>query len=116
MGCAFARRQVVFDAVGKKREAHLVLVLHGAESKHRGNLRRTFALRVFLAAVVAGAADIHAQHHRQFAFLDILADKRIVHARGDVPVDETNVVPGLVLAKIIKLDALALEAGMVLPA
>ena len=62
----------------------------------------------------AGAAHVHHQHERQFAFLDELLDERMVHPRGDVPVNRAHVVAGLVFAHLVEVHALALEDAMVL--
>ena len=51
---------------------------------------------------------------REFAFLDELLDERMVHPRGDVPVNRAHVVAGLVFAHLVEVHALALEDGMVL--
>ena len=61
-----------------------------------------------------GAAHVHDEHEREFAFLDELLDERMVHPRGDVPVNRAHVVAGLVFAHLVEVHALALEDGMVL--
>jgi hypothetical protein len=62
----------------------------------------------------AGAAHVHDEHEREFAFLDELLDERMVHPRGDVPVNRAHVVAGLVFAHLVEVHALALEDGMIL--
>jgi len=59
-------------------------------------------------------AHVHDEHEREFAFLDELFDERMIHPRGDVPVDRAHVVAGLVFAHLVEVHALALEDGMVL--
>ena len=62
----------------------------------------------------AGTAHVHDEHEREFALLDEFLDERMVHPRGDVPVNGAHVVAGLVFAHLVEVHALAFEDGMVL--
>jgi hypothetical protein len=63
----------------------------------------------------AGTAEIHDQHQGQFALLDEFFDERMVHARGDVPINGADVIAGLVFPDLVEIHALALEDAVVLP-
>ncbi len=114
VAAAFARRNEFFNFVGKKNQADFVIVPNRREREHRGNFRREFALGLVARAEQAGAAHVHDEHEREFAFLDELLDERMIHPRGDVPVNRAHVVAGLVFAHLVEVHALALEDGMIL--
>ena len=111
---AFARRDELLDLVGEQDQPDLVVVADGGEGQHRGDLGRQLALGLRVRAEQARAADVHHQHQRQLAFLDELLDERMVHPRGDVPVDRADLVAGLVFAHLVEVHPLALEDAVVL--
>ena len=114
VAAAFARRDEFLHLVGEQNQADLVVVADGGEGEHGGDLGGEFALGLVARAEQAGAAHVHDEHEREFAFLDELLDERMVHPRGDVPVNRAHVVAGLVFAHLVEVHALALEDGMVL--
>ena len=103
-----------FHLVGEQQQSDLVVVADGGEGEHGGDFGGEFAFGLVARAEQAGAAHVHDQHHRQFAFLDEFLDERMVHPRGDVPVNRAHVVTGLVFAHLVEVHALALEDAMVL--
>ena len=114
VAAAFARRNEFFHLVAEEDEADLVVVADGREREHGGDLGGEFALGLVARAEQARAAHVHDEHEREFAFLDELLDERMVHPRGDVPVNRAHVVAGLVFAHLVEVHALALEDGMIL--
>ena len=114
MAAAFARRNEFFNFVGKKNQADFVIVPNRRECEYGGDFRRKFALGLVTRAKQAGPAYVHDEHERELALLDELLDERMVHARGDVPVNRAHVVAGLVFAYLVEVHTLALEDGMVL--
>ncbi len=58
-------------------------------------------------------AQVEQEPGRDLAVLDVLADVRRVHPRGDVPVDVADVVADLVLAQVGEVDAVAAEQAAV---
>ena len=114
VAAAFARRNELLHLVGEQEQADLVVVADGGEGEHGGDLGGEFAFGLLARAEQAGAAHVHHQHQRQFAFLDELLDERMVHPRGDVPVNRAHVVAGLVFAHLVEVHALALEDAVVL--
>ena len=114
VAAAFARRNEFFHLVAEEDEANLVIVANGGEGEHGGDLGGEFALGLVARAEQAGAAHVHDEHEREFAFLDELLDERMIHPRRDVPVNRAHVVAGLVFAHLVEVHALALEDGMVL--
>ena len=64
-------------------------------------------------AEVHRRAQVQQEPGRDLAVLDVLAHVRRVHARGDVPVDVADVVPGLVLAQVGEVHAVAVEQAAV---
>ena len=114
VAAAFARRNKFFHLIAEKNQPDFVIVANGGEREHRGNFRREFAFGLVARAEQARAAHVHDEHEREFAFLDELLDERMIHPRGDVPVNRAHVVAGLVFAHLVEVHALALEDGMVL--
>ena len=114
VAAALARRDELLDLVGEQDQAHLVVVADGGEGEHRGDLGRQLALGLRARAEQARAAHVHHQHQRQLAFLDELLDERMVHPRGDVPVNRAHLVAGLVFAHLVEVHPLALEDAVVL--
>ena len=114
VAAALARRDELFHLVGEQQQADLVVVADGGKGEHGGDFGGQFAFRLLARAEQAGAAHVHHQHHRQFALLDEFLDERMIHPRGDVPVNRAHVVAGLVLAHLVEIHALALEDAMVL--
>lgn len=103
----------MLDAIGEQAEADLVAIVSGAEGEDGGDFGGALAFGILATTIVAGAGDIDEEHDGEFAFLDVFADVGVVHAGGDVPVEEANIVTGLILAEVIELDALAFETGVV---
>ena len=58
-------------------------------------------------------AQVEQEPGRDLAILDVLADVRRVHPRGDVPVDVADVVAVLVLAQVGEVHAVAAEQAPV---
>ena len=58
-------------------------------------------------------AQVEQEPGRDLAILDVLADVRRVHPRGDVPVDVADVVADLVLAQVGEVHAVAAEQAAV---
>ena len=114
VAAAFARRDEFLHLVAEQQQADLVVVADGGEGEHGGDLGGEFALGLVARAEQAGAAHVHDEHEREFAFLDEFLDERMVHPRGDVPVNRAHVVAGLVFAHLVEVHALAFEDGMVL--
>ncbi|MPN01076.1 hypothetical protein SDC9_148276 [bioreactor metagenome] len=59
-------------------------------------------------------ADIHNQHQGELPLFYKLLDERMVHPGGDIPVNGTDLVPGLILAHLVKVHSLALEHAVIL--
>ncbi len=111
----FAWRDEFLDLIGKQNQANLVVVANCREGQHGGNLRRQLPFRLFVRAKQTGAADIHYQHQRQFAFLDEFLDEGMIHAGRHVPINGAHLVTRLILADLVEIHPLPLEHAMVLP-
>ena len=114
VAAAFARRDEFLHFIGEQQQADLVVVADGGEGEHGRDLGGEFAFGLRARAKQAGAAHIHDQHERQFAFLDEFFDERMVHPRGDVPVNGAHVVAGLVFAHLVEVHPLPFEDAVVL--
>ena len=113
MAAALARRDEFLHFVAKQDEAHLVVVADGGEGEDGGNFRREFALRLPARAKQARTADVHDEHEGELPLLDKFLDERVVHSRGDVPINRAHVIAGLVFPHFVEVHALALEDGMI---
>src|SRR5262245_43639609 len=111
---ALPRRDEALDVVGEEQQPHLVVVRDRRERDRRRHLRRLLELELRPRAEVARPRGVDAQDDGQLALLDELLHERLVHARGDLPVDRANVVAGQVLAHVDELHPLTLERGLVL--
>ena len=114
MAAAFAGRNEFLHLVAEEDETDLVVVADGGEGEHRGDLRREFSFGLVARAEQARTAHVHDEHEREFAFLDEFLDERMIHPRGDVPVNRAHIIAGLVFAHLVEVHALALEDGMIL--
>src|SRR6266571_6758382 len=115
VAAAFARRHELLDFISEEDQPDFVVVANGGEGEHGSDLGGQLALGLLAGAEQSGAAQVHEQHEGQFAFLDELFDERMVHARGDVPVDGADFVSRLVFADLLEVHSLALEDAVVLP-
>jgi hypothetical protein len=95
---------------------HFVVVADGGEGQHGGEFGGQFAFGLVARAEEARTAQVHHQHERQFALLDKLLDKRMVHPRRHVPVNRTDFIARLVFAHLLEIHALTLENAVVLAA
>ncbi len=111
----FARRQEELHLVREEQQPDLVAVADGAEGQQAGHFRGEFALGLRDAAERAGGADIDEQQHGQLAFLGEVLDVQVARARGDVAVDEADLVAGVVGTHVLEVHPAPLEHGMVLP-
>ena len=66
-----------------------------------------------VGAEVDRRAEVEQEPRGDLAVLDVLADVRRVHPRGDVPVDVADVVAVLVFAQVGEVEAVAAEQGAV---
>ena len=106
---AFARRDKFFHAFAEQDEAHLVIVADGGEGEHGGDFGGQLAFGLRDRTEQSRAAQVHQEHHGQLAFLDEFFDERMVHARGDVPIDGAHVVARLIFAHLVEIHSLPLE-------
>src|SRR5471032_2860984 len=116
VAAAFAWRDEFFHLVAEENETDLVVVADGGEGKHGGDLGGEFALGLAARAEQAGAAHVHDEHEREFAFLDKLLNERMIHPRGDVPVNRPHVVAGLIFAHLVEVHAWPLKTEWYWPA
>src|SRR5215469_564235 len=72
------------------------------------------AISAQISALLRGR-NIHHQHHRELALLGEHLHEHVVHPRGHVPVDNPDLVSGLVLAHLRKRHPPPLEDRVVLP-
>ena len=114
MAAALARRNEFFHLVREQQQADLVVVADGGEREHGSDFGGEFAFGLVARAEQPGAAHVHDEHEREFAFLDELLDERMVHPRGDVPVNGAHVVAGLVFAHLVEIHPLPFEDAVVL--
>src|ERR1051325_4452230 len=114
MFAAFSRRDKLFNLIRKEDQANLIVVANRGEGQDRGDLGSQFSLGLFNRAKKTGAADIHEQHQRQFAFLYEFLNEWMIHPGGNIPVDGADFVPGLIFPNLIEVHPLAFEDAMVL--
>src|SRR6185369_16711938 len=62
----------------------------------------------------ARATQIDNEHEGQLALLHEFFDERVVHAGGHIPIDGAHLIPGLILAHLLKVHPLAFEDAMIL--
>jgi hypothetical protein len=110
---ALLGRHELLDAIGEDDEPDAIVVLDGGEGEQRRHLGGDLALGLLARAEGARAAGVDQQHHRHLALLDEELDVGLAHARRDVPVDEADVVAGLILAHLGEGHAQALEDRVV---
>src|SRR5207248_1117177 len=67
-------------------------------------------------AEALAAADIDQENERSFALLDVALDEGRAHAGGDVPIDGSHIVAGLIFAYFFKRQTGAFEDGVILAA
>jgi hypothetical protein len=110
---ALLGRHEALDTIGEDDEADTVVVLDGAEGQERRDLRDRLHLGPPGGAEPLGSGEIDEEHHRHLALFGEDLHVRLVHAGRDVPVDEADVIPRLVLAHLAEGHAAALEDGVV---
>ncbi len=114
MGPAFLRRNEKLDPIAEKKQADLVVVPDCAEGEQAGDFGREFALRLRVAAEIAGCADVHDQHDGQFPLFGELLDESGSEPRRYVPIDRADLVAGLILADLLEVHPAALEDAVVI--
>src|ERR1051326_3650125 len=114
MFAPFARRYELLNFIREKNQADLVIVANGGKGENGGDLGREFALGLLNGAEESRSADVNEKHQGQFAFLDELFYERVIHPRGNVPVDRANFIAGLILAHLVEVHPLPFENAMVL--
>src|ERR1035437_1240048 len=67
----------------------------------------------FHAAEIDRRTQVQQEPGRDLAVLDVLADVWRIHASGDVPIDRSHVVAGLILANVHEIHAVAAEEAPV---
>ena len=107
-------REMMLDAIGEERRAHPVVVPCRGQGEHRGHLGAELALGTDQAAEPARGAEVHQEHHRELALLEVALDVGAPEPRGDVPVDGADVVARLILAHLGELHPAAPERARVL--
>ena len=114
---AASGRNEEFVPVSEEQEADLVVVLNGTEREDCSNFSREFPFGSG-GAENAGGADVNKQKKSEFAFFGELFDVSLPadfsNARGDIPLDEADLVPRLVFADLFKVHAPAFEHAPVL--
>jgi hypothetical protein len=106
---ALPRWDDVLDPIGEEQCSDAIIVAHGGHCQDGGELRGQLALEATPRAEAFGAREVDDQHHGQLALLDVALHERAAHARRDVPVDDADLVAGLVLAHLGELHPLPLE-------
>ncbi len=109
----FLWRNELFYFVAEENHADLVIVLNRRERKRRGQLCRYVFLGISACSEVPASADVHQQHHGQFAFFFIDFHVGAVVARSQVPVNVSYVVAGLILPCFRKHHPAPLESRVV---
>ena len=110
---ALLRRDVPLHLRGENDEADAVVVLDCGEREQGAQFRSHLALERVDAAEGAGGRGVDHEHDREFALFDVLLYIEGVHARGDVPVDDADIVALHIAADFGKLHASALEHAVV---
>src|SRR5438128_3001058 len=113
---AFSRRHEALDAVRKRHQADLVIIINGAEGQNGSQFRNDFFLLLDKCAELLAAAAVDGEQDRQLALFDVALDERVPHAGRDVPIDGPNIIAGLVFTDLLKGDAHALEDTMIFAA
>ncbi len=108
-----ARRDGALDPAGVEHRPHTVAVTRQQARQRGDKIDQQAALLAVLAAKIDRWAEIEQEPGCDFAVFHVLAHIRRVHAGGDVPIDIADVVLGLVLAQIGKIDPVAVEQAAV---
>jgi hypothetical protein len=110
---ALLGRHEALDAVGEEDEADPVVVLDRAEREERRDLGDRLHLGPGGRAEALRGGEVDEEHDGHLPLLGEDLHVGLVHARRDVPVDETHVVARLVLPHLAEGHAPALEDGVV---
>src|SRR5687768_4435310 len=97
---SFFRRNKFLDLVGKENQPDFVVVAYSGEGQDAGDFGGQFAFGLLAGAEEARAGEIDNQHDCELAFLDKLLDERMIHPRGDIPIDRADFVAGLIFADL----------------
>src|SRR5690554_5885419 len=95
-------------------ESNAVVVLNRRERQKGCYLGGGRKLKLFSAAKSLRARGINQQENRQFPFLYKLFDEHSVHTRRNVPVDDADVVSGLIFSDLRKVHTSPFEHGVIL--
>lgn len=110
---SFLGRDEVFDVVGEDHESHAIVVSDGGEGEHGGDFGDELRFASLDASEAHGGGGIDGDQYGQFAFFDEFLDEEIAGARGDVPVEEADVIARGVGLDFIEVHAASLEHGVV---
>lgn len=110
------RGQVKVRVAPVEQQPHVVSVAGSTVGQHGSYARGVLQLAVLriTAGVAHAGTGIHRQQQHLLTLLVELAHVWRAGARRHLPVDESGLIPGLVLAEIIKLQALPTETRPVL--
>jgi hypothetical protein len=114
VAASLGRGNELLDRLGEEQQPDLVLVADRGEREHGRKLGHQRPFRLLSGAEPSGTAQVHHEHHGQLPLLAELLHERMVHPRGDVPVDGAHLVTGLVLANLVEVHPLPLEGRVVL--
>ena len=108
------RGDELLHLVTEEDDANLIVVLYGREGQGGGHLSDEVLLKPHLGAELARARDIDKQHDSVLPLLLENLNVRLIHARGDIPVNIADIVAILILSDLAESHASTLEGRMVL--
>ena len=107
------RRDIAFDLIAEKDDAHLVVVVDRRKSQHRAYFRDQVFFPGMNGAEKRTRADIHQQHDGELALFFEQFAERMVEACRDIPIDKTDIIPRRIFPHLAETHAPALEGAVV---
>src|ERR1019366_3781593 len=101
------------DAAAVEQRTDAIPVTAESAGEHRHKLRSNRPFFDFLRTEIDRRAQIEQEPRGELALLVVDPDVRRLQARGDVPIDVTNVIVKLVFAQVGQIDAKAAKQGAV---
>ena len=99
--------------IRKEYHTNFIIILNRRKCQCSSYLGLHFTLRLTKSAKLQGSADVHQEHHRQFALFLKHLDKRTAETCGHIPLDVSNVISVLILTHLGKSHSPTLKSGMI---
>src|SRR5438045_365283 len=101
VGATFFRSDEELDMIRKENEADLVAVPNRAKGEETCDFRRELTLAQLDTPEITRSAHIDKEHYGELALFREFFNERLAIARGNVPIDRSHLITGLVLSHFV---------------